>query len=205
MRPDEPLTVGDSAFAAVPGLQPDDVHIWRVHLDGQEAWVSRLERSLTHDEESRAGSFHFHRDRARFIMCRGALRILLGYYLSRPPQDLRFTCSREGKPSLSAEFGREGIRFNVSHSDGLALVALARSREVGVDIERVRRVDADAIAARFFSVPERVALRQLGQHLRAEAFFQCWTRKEAYLKATGAGLTAALDDFDVSLVMQGRD
>jgi 4'-phosphopantetheinyl transferase len=128
------------------------------------------------------------------------LREILGHYLDREPGALSFRYNAFGKPSLSDAPDRERIRFNVSHTDDIALYALARHRDVGVDIERVRTDMArERIAERFFSAREVATLRALDPALQHAAFFACWTRKEAYKKARGEGISVGLDRFDVSL------
>ena len=189
---------------AVPALGPADVHVWKTALDVAPPAVARLSRSLSQDERGRAERFHFERDRVRFTVARGALRALLGRYLGVAPAALRFDYGAHGKPALAAPVaGPSGwdLRFNVSHSAGVALYAVARGREVGVDVEGHRADFATAeIAERFFSPAERRALAALPPERRCEAFFACWARKEAYIKARGLGLSLALDGFDVSLV-----
>jgi 4'-phosphopantetheinyl transferase len=129
------------------------------------------------------------------VVCRGTLRTLLGRYLWQDPRRLHFTYGFHGKPSLAGK-----LRFNVAHSDRLALIAMAHDREVGVDLERVRPLAAaDEIARQYFSVLEQQALHALPRRLRTKAFFQCWTRNEAYVKATGAGLALPLNRFDITL------
>lgn len=153
-----------------------------------------LQRALSADELHRAARFRFQRDRQRFVISRGLLRAILGRYLDTAPGELRFRYSEHGKPSLVPAFDGGGLRFNLSHSDGLALYAVARGREVGVDLERVRPVlEAEQIAERFFSARENAALRALPAHLKSRAFFACWTRKEAFVKAVGGGISLPLD------------
>ncbi len=168
-------------------------------LDAPPAPKDRLRQTLAADEERRAAGFRFPRDRERYVVGRGALRAVLGQYLRRRPEDIRFSYNAEGKPALAGEFSAERLRFNVAHADGLALVAVAREREVGVDLEKVRAIEVEEIAERFFSAAEVAVLRGLPADRRVDAFFRCWTRKEAYLKATGKGLSGGLDQFDVSL------
>jgi len=187
--------------AETPRLAGNEVHVWRVELDQPTSYVQELMGSLPADERSRAKRFCFQKDRQHFVVARGILRALLGRYLSLEPGELRFCYGKYGKPALLEESGRDTISFNVSHSHGLALFAIARGRKLGVDLERIRSglVD-DKVAEHFFSAREVRVLRSLPSHLREEAFLNCWTRKEAYIKATGEGLSMSLDLFDVSLV-----
>ncbi len=173
----------------------DEVHVWRVDLDGVPEGA--VASSLSADERERAGRFRFERDRRRFVVARGVLRRLLGRYLDREPARVRFGYGPRGKPFVAAG---GGLRFNLSHSAGLALLAFGWRREVGVDVERVRPVpEAEDIARRYFSRWEEAELRRLPAGERQAAFFRCWTRKEAFVKATGDGLSRPLDGFDVTL------
>jgi len=181
-------------------LQSDEVHVWRTALDLPESQVRSLRQTLTADECQRAERYVFEKDRTHFVVARGLLRVLLGRYLRQEPQHLRFTYGLHGKPALATDMGRVALRFNVSHSHGLALYAITRGREVGVDVERIRpAVVQEKVAERFFSPREVTVLRALPTPLQAPAFFACWTRKEAYIKAKGDGLSLPLDQFDVSL------
>jgi len=176
------------------------VHVWRTALDVPEAQLRSLWYTLTADERQRAERYVFERDRTHFVVARGLLRVLLGRYLRQDPPHLRFTYGPQGKPALATDMGGMALRFNVSHSHGLALYAITRGREVGVDVERIRaEVAQEKIAERFFSPREVTVLRALPMSLQATAFFACWTRKEAYIKAKGDGLALPLDQFDVSL------
>jgi 4'-phosphopantetheinyl transferase len=176
------------------------VHVWRAALDVPESQVRSLWDTLTADERQRAERFFFEKDRTHFVVARGLLRVLLGRYLRQDPPRLRFTYGPHGKPALATDPGGVALRFNVSHSHGLALYAITRGREVGVDVERIRPdIAQEKIAERFFSPREVTVLRALPTPLQAPAFFACWTRKEAYIKAKGEGLTLPLDQFDVSL------
>lgn len=159
-----------------------------------------LHALLSDDEKRRAGRFHFERDRRRYVHGRGALRVLLGDYLHVTPGNVAFDYNRYGKPALDGAAGGRGIKFNVSHSHGRALVAVTKVGEVGVDIEYVRTdVECDSIAERYFTAREAAALRSLPPALRRQAFFDCWARKEAYVKAVGGGLSLGLKSFDVTL------
>lgn len=185
-----------------PGLTlgSDEVHIWRAALDRSAGERERLEQTLSPEEHERAGRFYFQKDRERFIVARGLLRALLGRYLSVEADQLRFCYSPYGKPALSPDLCSSELRFNLSHSHGLALYAITRGREVGIDLEQIRPEPVnEPIAERFFSAPEVAALRALPAALQPEGFFNCWTRKEATIKARGEGLTVSLDQFQVSL------
>jgi 4'-phosphopantetheinyl transferase len=182
-------------------LSNDDIHVWRTSLDLSESCVQRLRRTLSEDELNRAARFYFERDRIHFIVARGVLRDILSRYLGLAPGHLRFSYTSYGKPALVASHGGDTLNFNLSHSHGYALYAVTRGREIGVDIEYIRPDFAtEEIAERFFSARETAALRALPGEVRHEAFFLCWTRKEAYIKARGEGLSHPLDQFDVSLI-----
>jgi 4'-phosphopantetheinyl transferase len=183
--PMEPLAIGE-------------VRVWIARLRVAAEALDALWCLLSRDERERAGRFHFPRDRGRFVVCRGVLRTLLGHQLDVPPAHVRFVYGPYGKPAVRADGAT--VRFNVSHSDDLALYALARDREVGIDVERIRHTFATSdIAERFFSRSERERLRRMPEEARVRAFFHCWTRKEAYVKAVGDGLSLSLDRFDVSV------
>lgn len=178
-----------------------DVHVWLAELEQPEGTLQHLRRFLADDELSRAQRFYFERDRRHFIAARGVLRALLSTYLHMPPAAVQFTYGPRGKPALAAAHAAERLFFNLSHSHELALYAVTHEREIGVDIEWMRPLDdAESIATHFFSAREQAALRSLPAHLKHQGFFNCWTRKEAYIKATGEGLSQPLDAFDVSLV-----
>lgn len=181
-------------------LDDDEIHVWRAALDQPGLVVQRLHRTLAEDEATRAARFHFEHDRRHYTVARGVLRELLGRYLGARPDRLRFSYTSYGKPALEVGPGEPTLNFNVSHSQGVALFAIARGREIGVDIEGIRPEFAGMeIAERFFSTEETAVLRSLPEEQRHEAFFTCWTRKEAYIKARGEGLSHPLDKFDVSL------
>lgn len=156
---------------------------------------------LSADERQRAGRFAFARERRRYIVARTRLRQLLGERLGAAPESLQFVYRLRGKPALERRPGQRDLRFNVSHCGEVAAYAFAEGREVGVDIEEVRALpDADDIAMRFFSRRERAAYLRLPASERAQGFFNCWTRKEAFVKALGSGLSHPLDSFDSSLI-----
>ncbi len=178
-------------------LTSTDVHLWRGGLDVPDRVLSTLMGALSADEQSRAERFAFERDRRRFITCRSMLRAVLATYLDCLPQEITLYYGRHGKPALA---DAASLRFNVSHSQGLAMVAVCRDREVGIDLEAVRPLPTLLeVAACAFSPAEREALERLAPEDHVAAFFNLWTRKEAFAKATGDGLSCALDHFDVSL------
>jgi 4'-phosphopantetheinyl transferase len=176
------------------------VHIWRTRLDGPAGPGVQLERFLAQDELARAERYHFAQDRQRYVARRFCLRWLLGRYLDVPAAQIRFRYNAYGKPGLAADFAGSRLSFNVSHSAGIALFGFTQCGELGVDLERIR-LDFDylAIGRRFFSPAEQARLAALPIERRPEAFFACWTRKEAYVKARGEGLSIPLEAFDVSL------
>ena len=181
-------------------LGRDEVHVWRATLHHTPAQVRNFRESLAADEQARAAQFYFEKDRNHFIVARGVLRAILGRYLNRPPECLSFCYSSYGKPALAGEPDLNAIRFNLSHSHGVALYAVTRGRELGIDLERIRSGLAVAqIAGRFFSQREIAMLQALPAGMQNQAFFRCWARKEAYIKARGEGLSFPLDQFDVSL------
>jgi 4'-phosphopantetheinyl transferase len=186
--------------AAAPALERDDVHVWLAFL-GAATTASAphdVEAALSPDERARAGRFAFERDRRRFAAARGILRHLLGMYLAADPGALAFRYGPRGKPALDAPAG-DPIAFNLSHSDDVAVFAFSRRGAVGVDVEAIRPMaDREELAERFFSPGEVRALSSVAPVDRELAFFTCWTRKEAYVKAVGEGLALPLDGFDVT-------
>lgn len=178
------FTVGDS-----------ELHIWWMRLDLESAEVERLADSLSAQERLRSRRYFFARDGNRFVATRGLLRTVLARYADIDAAAVQFSYGQHGKPLLQT---KPELRFNLAHADGLALLALAREREVGVDLERVRfDVAVDDIAEHFFAPGEIAALRELPPGQRVDGFFTCWTRKEAYVKARGGGLSIPLDSFTV--------
>ena len=181
-------------------LPNNAVHVWRASLHVSASELRAFEDTLAVDERARAERFHFQKHREHFMAGRGLLRHILSRYLDREPDQLRFCYNTYGKPTLTEETGAEGLCFNLSHSHGIALYAVTRHREIGVDIEYFRPdVEVEKLAERFFSPREAAVLRALPEHLRKEGFFNCWTRKEAYIKAEGKGMAIPLSAFDVSL------
>lgn len=191
------------AWAAPPPgpitLGRDEVHVWRASLRPPPAVLARLEAHLSADERDRAARFRFPEHRTAFVAGRGVQREILARYLGQAPHRLTYRVAAHGKPELDGAAAETGLRFNVSNSGDLALYAVTRGREIGVDLERVKRMeDGMDIARRFFSAPENEVFAGLAEEARDLAFFHCWTRKEAYIKAIGEGLSMPLASFDVA-------
>lgn len=192
----EYFEAGWSPGPAAPTLSREEVHLWRIDLTRGDA----VDFAVLSDEEiERAERFHSERDRSRFKVARAALRTILSRYANLLPDALVFCQNAYGKPFLTNPRAG-GLHFNLSHSRDVALLAVAREREVGIDVEFMRPDFAtQEVAEHFFSSSEIATLAGVETRLRTRAFFNCWTRKEAYIKARGEGLSLALDSFDVSL------
>jgi 4'-phosphopantetheinyl transferase len=182
----------------LPALAQHELHVWRAFLDAPPMLLHRLESTLNADEKERAEKFLVPKARERFIAARGILRELVATYLEIEPEKVEFMYGPQGKPSLSSVHNSK-VCFSVSHSREMGLFAFASDGEVGVDIEQVKPdFRGMEIASHFFSSEEIAALAKLAPELGAEAFFGCWTRKEAYVKARGQGLSIPLRSFTVS-------
>ena len=180
-----------------PILGGDDVHIWRISLDRSDVDGDRA--LLSSDELARADRFVQARDRIHFAAGRAALRGILARYLDTAPDQLGFSHAPAGKPTLGGQWASSGIQFNLSHSQALGLLAVSRERSLGIDIEWMNRtIPVMEICERFFSEGEISTLRGLPEEHKVAGFFECWTRKEAFIKALGGGLSIPLDSFDVS-------
>lgn len=180
-------------------LCESEVDLWQIQLANQEWGLQYLRGLLSQDEMQRADRFHFEKHRNRFIVARAAMRMILAAYVGRTPQELVFFYGAKGKPELSPPQNSLKVQFNVSHSEDLALLAVTLEHRVGVDIEFIKDDFAtDEIATRFFSEIETRILRTLPPTERTKAFYNCWTRKEAYIKALGEGLSLPLKSFSVT-------
>ena len=192
----------DSLWSPAPAnsvLPRDEVHVWCASLEQSTSQVQQLAKTLSPDEKLKADRFHFEQHRQRFIISRGVLRTILGWYTGIEPSQLQFCYGPYGKPALAIDTAST-LHFNLSHSDGVALYTLAYDRQLGIDIERLRPVsEIEQIAKRFFATREYEELRTFPLEQQREAFFRYWTLKEAYIKATGRGLSLPLDQFEVSL------
>ncbi len=183
-----------------PSLAGEVVHLWRLELDQPDPVFHKLENTLSGDERARAQRLRHPLARRRFVTGRGLLRAILARYTRTHPADLVFSYGVHGKPFLSALPGVRPPHFNLSHSGTLGLVAVAGQGEVGVDLEELHPVpEMEAIVQRYFSEQERESLLSLPESQRQAGFFNCWTRKEACLKAAGEGFNYPADRFTVSL------
>lgn len=186
----------------VPDLElpSDAVHVWRTRTEVSASRLAPLADLLASDERARARRFLYEEDRRQYTVARGVLRSILARYLEVEPAAIEFRYGAHGKPSLAESPGGRDVRFNLSHSYGWALHAFAVGREVGVDVERIRpETDIMGVARHSFSPVEVEALTSLPEGQRREAFFNCWTRKEAFIKAHGEGIALGLSRFDVTL------
>lgn len=191
---------GDFEAGRQLSLAENEVHLWGIELDAVASGEPRWRTVLSPDEVARADRFHFARDRQNFTATRALLRMVLGSYVGCDASKLTFIYSDKGRPLLGANYALP-LRFNVSHSGTRAVLAFSLGRDVGIDVERIRHnLDCDLLAERYFSPAEQKALAGLPLQERCSGFFRCWTRKEAYIKAHGAGLSLPLDSFDVSII-----
>jgi len=191
----------DPWYKTIPdkGILSNEVHVWRSFLDLQREEIEYLQEILSIDELDRASRMYFERDRNRFIASHGILRCILGFYLGKKPHEIQFQKASNGKPLLHTKVVHDNLKFNMSHSGKLALYSITHGCDVGIDIEQLRDdISAEQIAKRFFSSYEISLLSNCPEHKRNELFFQYWTRKEAFIKATGDGLSFPLDMVDVS-------
>jgi 4'-phosphopantetheinyl transferase len=182
-----------------PLLADDEIHVWYIDLHDKRAISSELFEFLSPEERARVDRFHLPRDKDEYVVCKGALRQILGMHLGVRPEEVQFACGSHGKPQLAWPCTGMALQFNVSHSQGLGLIAVARGMVVGADIERVRPFPvAESTARTHFSAKERGEISRLPDAKRHEGFFSCWTRKEAFVKAQGGGLSIPLNSFCVS-------
>jgi 4'-phosphopantetheinyl transferase len=183
-------------------LSENLVHIWKGRTDDSAINVEKLHMEiLSQEERERASRLRSAKDKMRFIVSRSLLRKSLSHYLGAAPSEIRFTYNRYGKPDIAPEYHPENIKFNLSHSGNLALYAITRNREIGIDVEYIRNVDkADKIVKRFFSKEEGEFYHSQPNYKKNSAFFTLWTRKEAYSKARGMGIGLPTKEFDLQLV-----
>jgi 4'-phosphopantetheinyl transferase len=176
-----------------PLLRDGEIHVWAIDLDVDASWLSLLESTLTDDEITRADRYHYATDRSRFVAARGQLRAILGRYTGVAPSELQFSYSKNGKPSL-AQAPR--VRFNLSGSDSVGMIAVREGAEVGIDVERIRGFpEALAVARRMLTHDEFNAIGDLPEVHRVTRFFEYWARKEAVVKSRGLGVWQLFDRF----------
>jgi 4'-phosphopantetheinyl transferase len=203
----DPLNVDSPLQTRPPGdlrLNRDDVHVWRTFVDPPTLCVERFVPLLSRTERIRAQRFHFERDRKRFIARRGLLRVILGRYLDIAPGELAFCYGSHGKPSIAPQQNQAELSFSVSHSQGVIVYGIAHRRNIGIDIEGVRPIpQMEGLTEYVLSSREQARFRELLPSQRLLEFLRCWTRKEAFLKACGDGLSRSLRDFSVSLSSDG--
>lgn len=183
-----------------PRLEKDRVHLWRVNLDLPAVIIEELRVCLSPDEIDKANKFRFPQHNRRFVVARGVLRQLLGNYLQISPREIKFQYSDRGKPYLTTTGFHNSLQFNISHSQEYALYGFTYDYPIGVDIEHLREMkDAVQIAQRFFSPQEFQSIDNLDSAQQQKVFFKLWTAKEAYLKATGTGLSGSLSSVNIGL------
>jgi len=183
-----------------PRLAADEAHVWAVPLVESEPSEHELLAALSLDEQARAKEFRFDVPRRQFIVTRGVLRILLGHYLGERPEEIAFAFEAVAKPRLANKYAASDLRFNVSHSGDLALIAATLGSDVGIDVEHCRPVkQLEQLAKRHFHSAEIAGVLATPSGARDAAFMRCWTGKEAVLKAFGVGIAGSLDAFQVPL------
>ena len=196
----------DLAWASFPPnrlLLKDEIHVWLTGLEDADICLESCADCLSSAERDRTARFKFAPDRKRYLIAHGALRSILGMYLGIDPAVIGFDVGPAGKPKLSRDFASNALEFNLSHSGEVALIAVTRGKEIGVDVERIREDFAfKPIAQQFFTAKEVAALEDLPVDLQREAFYKCWTSKEALLKAKGTGLSGSLDEVQIVLTTE---
>jgi 4'-phosphopantetheinyl transferase len=197
----EPRRIGWPCPSGLLRLDEHQTHLWGFSLDLEGEELYRLFELLSAEEQHRARRFRFDIHRERFIAARTQLRLLLSHYTKQEPNHIQFTYGANGKPQVASTDGNSTLEFNLAHSAELALLAVNRSVAVGVDLEELHPLeDAPALVARFFSPRENEAFQQLSESQKLSAFFNLWTRKEAWLKATGEGIGYSLNKVEVSFL-----
>jgi 4'-phosphopantetheinyl transferase len=198
----------EPCWSPAPGemqLSGEAVHVWRLTIESLAGQVPQLAKLLSNNERSRANAFVHAKDRERFIISHGILRVLLGGYLEVAPGELQFSQGPYKKPCLDGHYAKNSLQFNLSHSQEYTLLAFTRQRQIGVDIEYMHPMpDMEQIAANTFSPHENRDLKNLSPQEKLAAFYTCWTRKEAFVKALGKGLFYPLNRFSVSIASEKR-
>jgi 4'-phosphopantetheinyl transferase len=200
VQDDRPTLQWPSAPEEAIQLTPGQVHLWAAALNEFLDQLPKLEPLLSHDELARAEKFHFVEDCNRYMIRHGLLRLILSPYLEQVPSTIEFQHGAYGKPEVRSRSAGRPVFFNASHSSEIAVYAITADCPVGVDVERTRQIpEIEAIARRFFSPRETRTLLALPASSRLQAFYSCWTRKEAFLKATGEGIAENLEKVEVTL------
>jgi 4'-phosphopantetheinyl transferase len=195
-----PNTCRWPAYCGNLAIDASEVHLWCASLDQPEDVLDRFRGTLSADEHVRAERFRLGNLRNHFVAARGMMRDVLSRYLDERPEKLAFDYAAHGKPHLAAAWRKTELEFNLAHSHGVALLAVTRGEAIGVDIEQIRPMpNAGQLMERFFATEEIAQWQGLPDNVRSKAFFQGWTRKEAWLKAVGSGLSFPLDRFCISL------
>jgi 4'-phosphopantetheinyl transferase len=192
-----------SSFPPDRPLAKDEIHVWLAGLENADICLESCADCLSPAERDRAARFKFARDRKRYLIAHGALRSILAMYLGVDPAAIDFDSGPAGKPKLARSFASDELEFNLSHSGDIALIAVTRGEEIGIDVERIREdYEFKPIAQRFFTANEVATLQDLPVDLQREAFYKCWTSKEALLKAKGTGLSGPLDEVQIVLTTE---
>lgn len=180
----------------LPLLLDNNIHIWVLKTSSQKPYLDAFNKVLSEDEKRKAGKFRFEKDRNTSIVARGALRILLGKYLDRPPETINFNYGEFGKPEIDSS---QNLNFNVSHSRDLIVIGFVRNLDIGIDVEFIKKdFDVMEIVDNYFSEREIKFINNVPKKLQTDVFYRGWTRKEAFIKAKAKGLTFALDSFSIS-------
>lgn len=178
-------------------LNDKEAHVWLVNIDQQTHKINNYWRVLNSEEQQKANLFKFEKDRSCYIIARAVLRILLGNYLAKPPESIVFKTIKNGKPFV---YNSKDVQFNISHSKNCILLGFVKKHQIGIDVEYTKRpIEVELIAKSFFAEEEVNNLLALDKCYQNEAFYNCWTRKEAFIKALGDGLAFPLNEFVVSL------
>ncbi|MEO0373381.1 MAG: 4'-phosphopantetheinyl transferase superfamily protein [Cyanobacteria bacterium P01_A01_bin.17] len=190
----------------VPPLEAQEVQVWKLSLKASASKRAALWSTLSLDEQERAQRFIHVRDQQEFVVVRGQLRALLAQHLGIEAATVQFSYGDKGKPKLATDSGQAlDLKFNLSHSHGIALIAMTVGQEIGVDLEQISaRIDYEGITQRFLTRGEQQALFNRPETERCAVFFQLWTRKEACIKALGGSIAQGLEQFDVSMGLDQR-
>jgi 4'-phosphopantetheinyl transferase len=181
-----------------------DVCVWIAKTDESPSLLMKMEGTLSESELARVGAFHFKKDRSRYTFAHGVLRDVLSRRLQIKPKDIIFETNRFGKPFV-APTGSAPLQFNMSHSENLVLIAVTEDRLIGIDVECIRNIDVISIAGNYFTVNELQLVNTTEGYAQQHTFYRCWTRKEAYIKAIGTGLSVPLTSFDCSMPLGGGE